>query len=144
MKRRDALALLTLGLPACAGGGHLTRDAALRDVARRFALHVRWKKWRGAATMVHPAYRAKWLASRAATRHVHLTDVAVIGIQPAPDNETATVLLGVSWYRIPSTQIQQRAWQQTWRYEARQWFLVEEKLPEVPVAPADEPASAWP
>ncbi len=135
MNRRYALALIAGTLPACAGS-YLNRGDALKTTVRDFNLHVRWQKWRGAAAYVHPDLRGQWLAGHvAAAQQVRITDVQVLGVQPTEDGDAATVIVGVSWYRIPSTQIQQRAWQQEWRYEGREWKLVKERIPDPPKAP---------
>jgi hypothetical protein len=145
MTRRQLL-LLSLGLPACAGGGHMTKGGALKSAVRRHNLAVRWQKWRSAAIFVHPSYRQQWMAGRVvAAPHVRITDVSVLGIQPGEDGDTATVMVGVSWHRITSTSIEKRAWQQSWRYENREWFMYEEKRPDPVAAPVlTEPVPEWP
>lgn len=143
MNRRHALGLLATALPACAGS-YLSRGEALKSSVRDFNLHVRWQKWQGAAAYVHPSFRNEWLTAHvSAAQYVRITDVQVMGVQPSEDGDTATVIVGVGWYRIPSTQIQQRAWQQEWRYEGREWVLVSERIPDPPATPPSD-IPQWP
>lgn len=145
MTRRHML-LITAALPACAGGGHMTKGGALKSSVRRHNLAVRWQQWRAASAFVHPAFRTKWMSGRVASApNIRITDVAVLGIQPGDDGDTATVIVGVSWHGIDTTRVEQRAWQQQWRYENREWFLVDEKRPDPPPTPMrDAPAPEWP
>ena len=123
----------------CGGG----RKADLGDTLRDFNQQVRWGSWMAAARHVDAKSRSGWLRARVvAAASLRVTDVQLLGVQPQSE-DTAIVLVGVSWYRVTDPTLRQRIWQQTWRYDDEVWLLAEEVVVQQQTEP-QKPAAAWP
>ncbi len=134
------LACLSLLLLVACGGG---RKADLGDTLRDFNQQVRWGSWMAAARHVDAKSRSGWLRARVvAAASLRVTDVQLLGVQPQSE-DTAIVLVGVSWYRVTDPTLRQRIWQQTWRYDDEVWLLAEEVVVQQQTEP-QKPAAAWP
>ena len=126
---------------ACGG----SRKADLGETLRDYNQQVRWGSWMGAARHIDAKKRSDWLRARvAAADSLRVTDIQVLGVQPQSE-DTAIVLVGVSWYRVTDPTLRHRIWQQTWRYhEDEVWLLAEEVVAQQKAEPQKPAAATWP
>ncbi len=137
---RSVLLIVTL-LAGC--GANAGREA-LQDTVRVYNSQVRWMQWAGAARFVDPELRQDWLnAHTAHGETLRITDLTVNQVQQVGDGQEATVTIGVSWYRLPTMNLQFTAWEQRWKLVEGAWLMVKE-TPIEASAPKSTEVKPWP
>jgi hypothetical protein len=78
----------------------------LKPAAEKFHERIRWKDFRGAAELVVPELRMRFVRSRLASndeKDLFITDFQLEDAQVAANRLEASVVSRISWYRLPST-----------------------------------------
>lgn len=93
---------------------------ALNDAAR-------WSRVDIAVESVLPVYRPRFAASRRAWgRTVQIADSEIVSV--VMNDDGATSVVSVSWYRLDSTTIRQTVVEQRWHRDGRDFHLEEEVI----------------
>ncbi|NMB77073.1 MAG: hypothetical protein GYA21_18335 [Myxococcales bacterium] len=150
MTRRTLFrALFVLGaalLSGCAAA-HEQTPSDLRSVVNLFHRNVRWQYSDLAAAVVRPDCRKAFLdLIEDAKDDLHITNYELRSVTPQPGTPRASVRIHMSFYRLPSTVIQNETVEQVWEQQERNWILVSQTGGPFPFPPpgCDEPPPASP
>ena len=125
-----------LFLVACAAP--LQPTAKLGEMSRDdFMDAMRWKRFQVAASLMEPAFRKDFLATFAALKEIHITDVRLIDMQPSDENRRFKTTVEMDYYLLPSVTVKTFQFDQTWVFygeegQALQGYFVASPFPDFP------------
>jgi hypothetical protein len=112
-------------MAACAGG-YSSSDQLTRRVTS-YNEDVRWGRYFSAAEFVNTEARDEWLQDHRLWRQdLRIADYEVV--DSTMDEDSATVLVMVTWYRMNESVLQTTMLAQRWERVERQWILRSEEL----------------
>jgi hypothetical protein len=122
---RLAVALAGAGLALACAAAREQSPSDLKTVANLFQRNVRWQYSDLAAAVVRADCRKAFLdLIEDAKDDVHITNYELRSITPQPGTTRATVRIQMSFYRLPSTVIQNEIVEQVWEEKEHNWTLV--------------------
>lgn len=140
-----ALGVLCAGLLAGCAAAHEQSPSDLRSVVNLFHRNVRWQYNELAAAVVRPDCRKAFVdLIEDAKEDVHITNYELRSVSPLPGTQRAAVRIHMSFYRLPSTVIQNEIVEQIWEQQERNWILVSQKGGPFPIPPPGCEESAPP
>ena len=124
---------VALALPAI-GCGVTTQNRAEQsfdEQIRAFHMHMRWGRYRDAAAFVETDDRSEFIGySLQRGDDYHLTEYEIENVDYDGDTISATLLVWVQSYELPSTTVDETIFEEEWAYneERRSWEMVERSV----------------
>ncbi len=107
--------LSLLLLVAC--GSHVQPTAQLSETSLdNFMDAMRWKRFKGAASLMQPELRKDFVKTFTALKDLHITDVKLVDVVPSEENRHLEAILEMEYYLPPSVTVKTFQFDQTWEF----------------------------
>jgi hypothetical protein len=115
----------TLG-PGCSGGA--SNREKLTDSLTLFTDAMRWQQWDDASGHVVPETRKAYLeAHESLPDLIDVTDLEVTRRVAAPDGQSITVVVTLSWLQKSDPVVKKTLLEQRWEQRGGAWLIVKER-----------------